>query len=363
MRSRRLAGVNSTRSFSIISWRRRLFTFRARSLKSGGAKSAQATLRYVAQQEQLAGYGRHPVRAFSIADCRFQDDSALSEKSEIGNRLSKMPLTAQTAHRRIWRPLWELPRRADLIFSFARQDLLGRYKGSALGIVWAVLTPVVMIAIFTFIFAGIFGARFGVNDSTLGLRALSLLRLVALDHVSGIRPAISYHDRHARKPREASRLSARNTSRRTSFRRSRKSTLRDSRAVDRDPRIRHESPTDRLWFPLLLIPQLLFALGAAWLIASLGVFLRDIAQGITLLLMAWMYLTPIIYPESIVPERFRWFIALNPFTSLVRSYRRVFLDGFAPDWRGLLYFSAIALVVFSSLVIGGLHERAKTSRM
>ena len=72
-----------------------------------------------------------------------------------------MTLTAQTAHRQVWRPLWELPRRADLIFSFAKRDLLGRYKGSALGIAWAVLTPVVMIAIFTFIFAGVFGARFG----------------------------------------------------------------------------------------------------------------------------------------------------------------------------------------------------------
>src|ERR1051326_6310124 len=76
-----------------------------------------------------------------------------------------MSLTAQTAHRRIWQPLWELPASADLIFSFARRDLVGRYKGSALGIAWAVLTPVVMIAIFTFIFAGVFGARFGASNS------------------------------------------------------------------------------------------------------------------------------------------------------------------------------------------------------
>src|SRR5918912_4143531 len=73
--------------------------------------------------------------------------------------------SAQTAHRRIWQPLWQLPSRAELIFSFAKRELLGRYKGSALGIAWAVLTPVVMIAIFTFIFAGIFGARFGASSS------------------------------------------------------------------------------------------------------------------------------------------------------------------------------------------------------
>src|SRR5215468_5284225 len=69
------------------------------------------------------------------------------------------------AHRTIWRPLWQLPSRGDLIFSFAKRELLGRYKGSVLGIAWAVLTPVVMIAIFTFIFAGIFGARFGATNS------------------------------------------------------------------------------------------------------------------------------------------------------------------------------------------------------
>ena len=54
---------------------------------------------------------------------------------------------------------------SELIYTFAKRELLGRYKGSALGIAWAVLTPVVMIAIFTFIFAGIFGARFGASDS------------------------------------------------------------------------------------------------------------------------------------------------------------------------------------------------------
>src|SRR5688500_19078288 len=54
---------------------------------------------------------------------------------------------------------------SELIYSFAKRELLGRYKGSALGIAWALLTPVVMFACFTFLFAGIFGARFGATDS------------------------------------------------------------------------------------------------------------------------------------------------------------------------------------------------------
>ena len=70
-------------------------------------------------------------------------------------------ISAQTAQRNIWKPLLTLPGRGELIFSLAKRDLLTRYKGSALGLIWAIVTPVVMIAIFTFIFAGIFGARFG----------------------------------------------------------------------------------------------------------------------------------------------------------------------------------------------------------
>ncbi len=257
-----------------------------------------------------------------------------------------MALTAQTAHRKVWRPLWELPARADLIFSFAKRDLLGRYKGSALGIAWAVLTPVVMIAIFTFIFAGIFGARFGAGDSHWDY---------ALYLFCGLLPWTMFQETVQQSSNTI--VANANLVKRVVFPLETLPAAQAFAALGNQLFatvalliatlvIRQNLQLTALWLPVLLIPQLLFALGAAWLIASLGVFMRDIAQGITLLLMAWMYLTPIIYPESIVPERFRRFIGINPFTSLVRSYRRVFLDGYAPDWRGLLYFSLIALVVF-----------------
>jgi lipopolysaccharide transport system permease protein len=257
-----------------------------------------------------------------------------------------MSLTVQTTHRRIWRPLLELPARADLIFSFARRDLVGRYKGSALGIAWAVLTPVVMIAIFTFIFAGIFGARFGASDSHwdyalylfCGLLPWSMFQ----ESVQQSATTIVAHANLVKRvvfPLEALPAAQ-------AFAALGNQLFATIALLIGIMLIRQNLQLTSLWLPLLLIPQLLFALGAAWLIASLGVFLRDIAQGVTLLLMAWMYLTPIIYPESIVPERFRWFVNVNPFTPLVRSYRNIFLDGVAPDWRGLAYFTAVALAVF-----------------
>jgi lipopolysaccharide transport system permease protein len=257
-----------------------------------------------------------------------------------------MSVTAQTAHRRIWRPLLELPARADLIFTFARRDLVGRYKGSALGIAWAVLTPIVMIAIFTFIFAGIFGARFGASDSHWDY---------ALYLFCGLLPWSMFQE--SVQQSATTIVAHANLVKRVVFPLETLPAAQAFAALGNQLfatvalligiiLIRQNLQLTSLWFPLLLIPQLLFALGAAWLVASLGVFLRDIAQGVTLLLMAWMYLTPIIYPESIVPERFRWFVNANPFTTLVRSYRNIFLDGVAPDWRGLAYFTAVALVVF-----------------
>ena len=251
-----------------------------------------------------------------------------------------------SGHRNVWQPLWQLPSRAELIFSFAKRELLARYKGSALGIAWAVLTPVVMIAIFTFIFAGIFGARFGANDShwdyALYLFCGLLPWTMFQESMQQSANTIVAHSNLVKRvvfPLEAlpaaQVLAALGTQLFATI------ALLIATII-----IRQRLELTGLWLPVLLIPQLLFVLGSAWLIASLGVFLRDITQGITLLLMAWMYLTPIIYPESIVPERFRTYINLNPFTSLIRSYRRIFLDGAAPDWRGLAYFTAFALVIF-----------------
>lgn len=255
-------------------------------------------------------------------------------------------ISAQTARRAVWRPLWELPGRIELILSLARREIAARYKGSVLGILWAVLTPVVMIAIFTFIFAGIFRARFGASGSpwdyalylfcgllpwTMFQETLQASATTIVTHANLVKRVVF--------PLEtlpvAQALSA--------LANQLFGTLALLVAVFAVHQTLHASI---LWLPILLIPQLMLTLGAAWLIAALGVFLRDIAQGISLFLMAWMYLTPIIYPESIVPEPYRQIININPFTPLIRSYRHVLIEGSPPDWPGLAYFTAFALASF-----------------
>jgi lipopolysaccharide transport system permease protein len=255
-------------------------------------------------------------------------------------------ISAQTARRAVWQPLWELPGRFDLVMSLARRNLASRYKGSVLGILWAVLTPIVMIAIFTFIFAGIFKARFPGSNSQWDY---------ALYLFCGLLPWNAFQE--SLQLSSTTIVTHANLVKRVVFP---LETLPVSQTLAMVANqmfgtiallvagliIRHELHATTLFLPVLLVPQLAATFGAAWLLASLGVFVRDIVQGITLVLMAWMYLTPIIYPESLVPDKYRSVINLNPFTPLIRSYRRILLEGASPDWRGLLYFSAFALVVF-----------------
>jgi len=255
-------------------------------------------------------------------------------------------ISAQAARRRVWRPLWQLPRRIDLIISLTKRELSARYRGSVLGFFWTLLTPLVMIAIFTIIFAGIFKAKFGASSSqwdyalylfcgllpwTAFQESLQLSSTTIVGHANLVKRVVF--------PLETLPVSL-------SLAAIVNQLLGTLVLIAAALVLRRQLHPTIIYLPLLLIPQLVATAGAAWLIASLGVFVRDIVQGIGLLLMAWMYLTPIIYPESIVPENYRGLININPFTPLVRNYRRVILDGLAPDWRGLAYFAIFAGVTF-----------------
>ena len=255
-------------------------------------------------------------------------------------------ISAQTARRAVWRPLFELPRRLDLIWPLARRMTVARYRGSALGLVWAVLTPAVMIAVFTFLFAVVFNARFNAAGSPLDYALYLFCGLLpwtafqeSLQQSAGVVVAHSNLVKRVVFPLEALPLAQTLASLAGQL-------FGTVALIIACVILRRELHATLLWLPVLLVPQLLLTLGGSWLVASLGVFIRDTAQALALILMAWMYLTPIIYPEHIVPARFRGLLELNPFTPLVRSYRRVVLEGASPDFAGLAYVAAIGLAVF-----------------
>lgn len=103
-----------------------------------------------------------------------------------------------------------------------------------------------------------------------------------------------------------------------------------------------------LLFPLLLVPLCALSLGAAWLISSLAVFLRDIGQALGVLLQLLFFASPVIYPLSAVPEFLQPYMALNPLTPILEGSRRVLIQGLAPDWGALGFAALLSLMIMQA---------------
>lgn len=227
-----------------------------------------------------------------------------------------------------------------------QRELSSRYKGSVMGLGWAIISPAVMIVIFTIIFSGIFGARFSNTSGHLSF---------AVYLFCGLLPWIAFSESVQRATN--SLLENINLVKRVVFPVEALPVNLALAAVVTQLLgtivlliahviLAQQLHVTVLWLPVLLIPQLLATLGLGWLMASLGVFLRDMPQINQLVFMAWMYLTPIFFPENLVPPQFQWMIHYNPMAPLIRSYRRALLEGQPPDWRGLGFTLAFAVVCF-----------------
>src|ERR1043166_7713269 len=180
-------------------------------------------------------------------------------------------ISAQTARRAVWRPLWQLPRRFDLILSLTKRELAARYRGSVLGILWTLLTPIVMIAIFTIIFSGIFKAKFGDSSSqwdyalylfcgllpwTAFQESLQLSSTTIVSHANLVKRVVF--------PLETLPVSL-------SLAAVVNQLLGTVVLIGAALVLRRELHPTIIYLPLLLIPQFIGTAGAAWLVASLGV--------------------------------------------------------------------------------------------
>lgn len=229
-----------------------------------------------------------------------------------------------------------------------RRDLTNRYKGSVMGLAWTIITPSVMIVIYTVIFSGIFNARFGAEGGHLRFAVYlfcGMLPWIAFsDGIQRSTTALTDNVNLVRRvvfPLEALPVNLASSALAQQL----LGTIVLLAAVLIMQRTLHATV---LLLPVLLVPQLLATLGISWLMASLGVFIRDMAQVNQLLLQTLMYLTPILYPENLIPPNYRWLVDLNPLAPLIRSYRYILLEGKMPDWRGLSLTLIFALVCFGS---------------
>jgi lipopolysaccharide transport system permease protein len=100
--------------------------------------------------------------------------------------------------------------------------------------------------------------------------------------------------------------------------------------------------------PLVMLPLVILTMGLAWMLASLGVFLRDVGQTIGIVTTAMLFLAPVGYPIAALPEEMRPWIMANPLTFIIEQAREVFIWGRLPDWTGLGIYTLVATAVASA---------------
>jgi lipopolysaccharide transport system permease protein len=107
-------------------------------------------------------------------------------------------------------------------------------------------------------------------------------------------------------------------------------------------------PEGLLYLPLLVAIQLVMGLGFAYLLAALNVFFRDVEHILGIVLLAWYFLTPILFPIAILANRPTelQLMYLNPMTSVIVGYQRALLDGLPPEWGALAYSAVFAAAIF-----------------
>jgi len=101
-----------------------------------------------------------------------------------------------------------------------------------------------------------------------------------------------------------------------------------------------------IWVPVIFAIQLIFMTGLSLMLSAFNLFYRDIQYVLSLVLMLWMYVTPIMYPVEIIPEKYRFVFSLNPMSVIVNAYRQVLLSGGTPNLNSLGIAFVMSLVVF-----------------
>ncbi|CAN5239316.1 N/A [soil metagenome] len=238
--------------------------------------------------------------------------------------------------------------RRELLGDFAWRELRARYKGSALGFAWNFVIPLMQLAVFWVLFGLILGTR---PLTASGEKPYAVFLFVGLlpwtffsNSLQGGAASVVANAAIVKKVRLPVQLlpAASVLSSLANF----VLSLLVLFVVLALVGPRH--PEGVPWLPVLVAVQLVLNAGVAYLLAGLNVFYRDVEHILTVVLMAWYFLTPILFPIAILADRPReLFLAyLNPMTAVIVGYQRALLDGLPPEWGPLLYSAAFGAVAF-----------------
>lgn len=240
--------------------------------------------------------------------------------------------------------LWQ---HRELISQMTRREVMGRYRGSVMGLAWSFFNPILMLVVYTFVFSVVFKARWGTGgeESQTGFAILLFVGMI----VYGL-----FAEMANRAPGLI--LSNVNYVKKVIF------PLEILPVVGLGAALFHSLISlgvllaaillingSLVWtvifFPLILMPLLIATLGVAWFLASIGVFMRDVGQTVGIITTVLMFLSPVFYPISALPEKFQLWLMLNPLTFVIEQSRAVMIFGKQPDWAGLGIYAGVGLVV------------------
>jgi lipopolysaccharide transport system permease protein len=239
--------------------------------------------------------------------------------------------------------LWQHRR---LVATLTWRDILGRYRGSAGGLIWSLITPILMLTVYTIVFSGIFKARWSQGaqdplDYALQLFVGLIIHALAAECLNRAPTVIVGNVSYVKRvvfPLETlpavSLLSAV-----FHFLVSLIVLLSFYLAVH------HTLPLTALWLPVIILPYLILLSGISWFLAGLGVYLRDVAQLVGLITTVLMFLSPVFYPASALPEEFQLVFAMNPLTLIIEQARAVIITGARPDFQALAIYMVPAVLI------------------
>jgi lipopolysaccharide transport system permease protein len=228
-----------------------------------------------------------------------------------------------------------------------KREVAGRYKGSALGLAWSFFNPVLMLAVYTFVFSVVFKARWGLGGEESKTQFAVVLFV-----------GMIVHGLFAEVLNRAPGLILANVNyvKKVVF------PLEILPVISMGAALFHSLISlgvlliafvifngylhwTAVFTPLVLLPLVILTLGLAWMLASLGAFLRDVGQTIGIVTTVMLFLAPVFYPVTALPEEYRPWLMANPLTFIIEQAREVLIWGRLPDWIGLGIYTLVATAV------------------
>lgn len=236
----------------------------------------------------------------------------------------------------------------NLVYQMIRREVIGRYRGSFMGILWSFINPIFMLIVYTFVFSVVFKARWASaveNESKTQFAVILFVGLIV-------------HNLFAEVLNRSPHLIISNVNyvKKVIF------PLETLPLVTMGGVLFHSLISlmvlisaffifngyvhwTSFFLPMVILPLIFLTLGLSWFLASLGVYIRDVGQTIAILMTVMMFLSPVFYPITSLPETLRPLIMMNPLTFIIEQARAVLIWGEFPNFIGLGIYSVISLLV------------------